>query len=377
MRILHIVPYFQPEFGYEEFFHSIAQNKLGHKVYVITSKYYNPLIKGGKRIKITNNLGGDDGLTTFRLKSIEIPKSCQNILLGIKKIISRIKPDFVYVHGPQNILSIQTYFVINRNVRNYFIDVHESGYINDSDKLYYFRGIINIFKHFINKFQFAAANKVIFYSENVRKEYICKYSQLDRKTLQCSIGVSLDRFYCSSEARQEIRAQYNIGENSAVGVITGRMIYEKRHDLLIRALKKYLPQMTLIMVGTISPDYLHYLKSLNENIIYCDSIENSLLYRIYSAADIGFWVSNYSVGILETYACGVPAILGKSGLKYYPAVDPRLVVNNDDYYKAALIAKKISNDIYYLNQLKQKAINIAKESSYDILARKVINQCSN
>ena len=42
MKILHIINYFQPQLGYQEYFLAKEQVKMGHKVYVVTSNLYFP-----------------------------------------------------------------------------------------------------------------------------------------------------------------------------------------------------------------------------------------------------------------------------------------------------------------------------------------------
>ena len=37
MRIVHVIGYFQPEYGYEEYYTALTQLKFGHEVHVITS----------------------------------------------------------------------------------------------------------------------------------------------------------------------------------------------------------------------------------------------------------------------------------------------------------------------------------------------------
>ena len=76
MKILHVIPYFQPEYGYEEYFHAVAQQRLGHDVFVATSKFYNPILKNGKRVKI--NVESLKASIKDKIKIIRLP--LKNIL---------------------------------------------------------------------------------------------------------------------------------------------------------------------------------------------------------------------------------------------------------------------------------------------------------
>ena len=44
MKIVHLVDYFQPKVGYQEYFLALEHQKLGHDIRVITSDYYFPFV---------------------------------------------------------------------------------------------------------------------------------------------------------------------------------------------------------------------------------------------------------------------------------------------------------------------------------------------
>ena len=378
MKIVHIISYFQPEFGYEEYYHAIAQANLGHEVYVISSKYYHPLLTNKKR-KLINSDSLEDNITIIRLKSIEFTYTRQNILLGVKLQINYLQPDLIYLHGTGTLLS---YYILS-NCKNekikYVVDTHEDGTYQKRD------GIVNTFKDilitYISNYTISKSHLVLFYSEKIKNRYweIIKKNSINYTV--ASIGVSCDRFFFDDERRKEIRKKYNIDKEDFLVVFSGRLVREKKYHNFIECMIRCKIFFKIMFIGKIDNEYCRLLIKIwnkynlnSKDLIFIDNVNSRLLYRYYSAADLGLWISNSSVGILEAYACKLPAIINREALFYYPAINEDLIVDLNDYQSALNIIQILAQDNVLLKSYKEKSVEIAKKYDYKLIAANVIRK---
>ena len=382
MKILHVIPYFQPEYGYEDYFHAVEQYRLGHDVYVATSKFYNPMIKNGKRIEIKTD-PSKEKINVIRLPSLEIPRCCQNILFGLNKLIRKLKPDLLYVHGPDNTSSFQV-LLAQLQLKlpcKYVIDVHSDGTdLSDVKNQSLIKRFKRGYKYLIGKMQMRKSDKIIFFAQDEKNIFTRRYHLDAKKTIAVPMGVSTIRFVFNEFDRIEVREHYNITSDEFVGIISGRITREKKHDELIRAIGTINKSIRLLVVGDINAEYKLYLEkvaSMNglskESIIFVGEIKNCDLSKFFCAADVGFWVSNYSVGILEAYACNLPVILCREATGYYPALDESLIVLNGCFSDAVKIADILRQDKDLLSKLRKTAREIAVNCSYAKMANSILS----
>ena len=251
LKIIHVIPYFQPEYGYEEYFHALAQNKLGHEVYVITSKYYNPNLNNRQRVKITNNFGNKE-LNVIRLKSIEFPFSCQNYLFGIRKIIDSIKPDIVYAHGPENTLTLQI-SLFKRNFEFYYIiDKHKDGSFT---KKFSLRLIFSIYKNFLTYINYRIANLIVTFSKSDTLNILNNFESFANKVTEQFMAVSIETFFFNQNDRDTLRYNLSINRNEFVGIVSGRIIESKNIHILLKEIAKLDFEMKLIIIGKFDKIY--------------------------------------------------------------------------------------------------------------------------
>ena len=110
MKIAIVTAYFQPEFGYEEYYVSRILASLGHDVSVITSnkifpfKNINKLLAeiGSEHTTRKRMLGVKklDSVMVYRLPSVVEVFADFNIIMNIGSTLKKIKPDIVHLHEP-------------------------------------------------------------------------------------------------------------------------------------------------------------------------------------------------------------------------------------------------------------------------------------
>src|SRR3989344_9365136 len=107
MKIVHLMGYFVPELGYQEYYLAKKHKEMGHDVYVIASDSLYPfpnienMLKeaGAKEVsrKRKPGLSIIDGIKVYRLNHW-LEYSDFILVKGLKKTLEKIKPDVVFAH---------------------------------------------------------------------------------------------------------------------------------------------------------------------------------------------------------------------------------------------------------------------------------------
>ena len=114
MKIVHVIPYFQPKLGYQEFYLAKEQQKMGHEVCVITSDRYAPypdFLRTVGKILGQRYVGRgtfvEEGLKVVRLPLLfEIASTV--LLLGLRETLADFAPDVVHAHGATSPITMET-----------------------------------------------------------------------------------------------------------------------------------------------------------------------------------------------------------------------------------------------------------------------------
>ncbi|MDP3766144.1 MAG: glycosyltransferase, partial [Nanoarchaeota archaeon] len=107
MKIVHLMGYFVPELGYQEYYLAKKHKEMGHDVYVIASDLLYPfpdietMLKeaGAKDTSRQRKPGFSivDGIKVYRLKHL-LEYSDFILVKGLKQTLNDIKPDVVFAH---------------------------------------------------------------------------------------------------------------------------------------------------------------------------------------------------------------------------------------------------------------------------------------
>ena len=323
MKILHLINYYQPKIGYQEYFLAKKQIELGHDVFFITSdryfpfsnykESYEPLL--GKR-KINSGKFIEYGATVFRLKPlVEIsPSFIKNpfiIIRGVNKKIKKIDPDLIVCHGTTIPLSVQLAKHKFLNKKPFIIYDDHQGY--PSQKKIIFHKIYGfIFSTFFKKLILKSQDRIIAVSDHT-KEFLKEIYGLDDSIISVApVGVDTKTFYYSEESRKNIRKKLKLGDDDVVSIYTGKLSAYKGINEIIDAhleLRKLYKNYFQIFIG-FSQDkkIIERLKSIN-SIILIDSVSNDHLYKYLSASDFGIWPSHVTISHYEAMACKLPIIV--------------------------------------------------------------------
>lgn len=327
MKILHVIGYFQPELGYEEYYLAKKQAQLGHEVFVLTSDKIWPFPNWNlisEKMCLENNtrykklgISKVDGITVIREKSSF--EFWDFIVFGnIKKNIENIKPDIIHIHEPRQ----GFYGLLISNLKNKFTyrvvtDIHEYELPNSRLRSLEYR----FFRKRIIQDCFKNSDKILPMTKQSNSFVKFNYKVNVDKILTMTLGADEEQFYLDDKARLELRNKFNIREEDIVLIFTGKISKTKRIELLIEVidiLKSMNMSIKLFVVGSGDEEYLEKLKKniknyhLEKDIIFIDFVKPNLLYQYYNAADVGVWPSSPTISILEALACGLPISIPNS-----------------------------------------------------------------
>jgi glycosyltransferase involved in cell wall biosynthesis len=317
MKIIHLIDYFQPKVGYQEFFLAREHQKMGHEVVVLTSDKFFPFtdydttykkILGDRQVREGDQV--EEGIRTIRLKSFEFPNSNMIWLSNLNKYLEIIHPDIVFCHG---IFSLTSYRIAKFHKKNKYTliyDTHAAFFNSNFDtsalkKLYH-----QIYKSFFWPVIEKEADKIFPVGEEEKKFLIDNVPYISKPLSILRVGVDENRFKFSPMLRRRYREKLGIREKENLILYTGKLSRNKDLDTLVRSLKKINSQsLRLILIGGGDSGYIKELKILYSRFEILGFVSNEELAGYYCAADIGIWPGDPSVSILEAMSCGLPIIL--------------------------------------------------------------------
>jgi glycosyltransferase involved in cell wall biosynthesis len=393
MKIAHIIGYFQPELGYEEYYTALTQHKLGHDVSVITSDRIYPF----KNIeKILKDIGSEytgrkrwvgmkevNGLKVYRLPCVIETLLDFIIILGAGQILSKINPDIVHCHGAKQ--GTQVFSAINKG-QGYklVVDEHDQGPTYSTEptlknkiaRLDYFVLRKRICKYIYNK-----ADALVAITPQTKNFLMDLYKIPEDQIELLPLGVNTEMFYFNKSKRKEIRDKLGINEDQLLLITTGRLIKEKKTEVLIKAFgnlsKKF--KLKLLIIGRGDDDHMSDLKNIatqvdpDDNIIFQGFAPVRELPDFYSAADIGIW-GKESITIIEAMACGLPLVIADMDtMKHLVSYDNGLSFHPGDQVQLEGCLEKIISDEALRNVMRKNSLDAAKNQySYDVRTKKLL-----
>jgi glycosyltransferase involved in cell wall biosynthesis len=394
MKITHIIGYFQPELGYEEYYTALTQYKLGHDVSVITSDRIYPF----KNIeKILKDIGSEysgrkrwvgmkevNGLKVYRLPCVIETLLDFIIIIGVGQTLSKIKPDVVHCHGAKQ--GTQVFSALNKG-QGYklVVDEHDQGPTYSSEPT--LKNNIAGFEYFILRrricrYIYKKADALVAITPQTKKFLMDLYKIPEDQIELLTLGVNTDMFFFNESKRQDIRNKLGIKGDQLLLITTGRLIKEKKTEILIKAFgnlsKKY--KIKLLIIGRGDEDHMADLKNIaakvdpKGNIIFQGFAPPSELPYYYSAADIGIW-GKESITIIEAMACGLPLVIADMDtMKHLASYENGLTFQPGDQSELESCLEKIISDKALRNNMRKNSINAAKNRySYDVRTKKLLN----
>ncbi|MCK5773421.1 MAG: glycosyltransferase family 4 protein [Thermoplasmata archaeon] len=320
MKIAHVVSYFQPEFGYEEFYSAREQAALGHEVHVITSDRIFPFNNVEKMLSDigSEHSGRSRGVGVSEVEGVVVHrlKTRYEILYDLIRYddivseLASISPDVVHAHIPWAYGSRESARAKARLGYSLIIDEH--GYSTTYDQKRTFRNwLLDKEYRFLRapraRYALGKADGVVAVSEETEAFLREFYGQ--KKIDMIPLGVDHKRFRPDPEARERVRSELGIGDGLLL-ITAGRLDRAKRIGSLIKAVGKMgSTDVKMLVVGRGDDQYLDELKAMaGDNVIFQGFKTPEELSGLYNAADIGLW-GKASITIREAMGCGLPIVL--------------------------------------------------------------------
>lgn len=388
MKIVHVVGYFMPELGYQEYYLAKKQAALGHDVYVICSDLVWPFPNAAAIMKqagaeATRNYKPGfykiDGIKVYRLKHF-FEYNDFILCKGIRKLLEEIKPDVVYSHESRQGMTIVPARYKKAIGYRYIVDQHDFYHPipNHPWHMKILRWMdYNLFRKFIVGFNLKRADKIVPVTEETKSFLRKKHGIKEEKMVLIPLGVDTELFRFDEKKRKELRAKFKLGEKDIVAIFSGTIFQRKRIELLLEAIKEIqIKELKLIIVGDGDKDYVAKLKDyvkkegLSEKVIFAGHVPRKELPGYFSAADFGIWPGNNSVAIIEAMSCRLAIVMVDLQLGHLVKGNGFKFKDNDKNGMISAIESATKADLRKLGELSYK--RAMENYSYNAIAKRFI-----
>lgn len=326
LRIVHVIGYFQPKLGYQEYYLALKQQELGHEVFVVTSdrnypylgykETYEPTL--GKRV-IGAGTFSEKGITVLRLPCL-FEYADQIILKDVAKTLIKLHPDIVHTHDEFSQPLIVS--LLFKTVLRYRLisDCHADYMLQSNSKLrrfvWNFISLNPLYRSILKK-----ADGFIAVSESARQWLSNEFGITYDEIKVISLGADKVLFFPNVTARKLIREELQIKENEFLIISAGKIIPSKDLDILLSAseplINKY-KNVKILLIGNGPKYYVDELKKqvqqlgITDHVLFRDFLDKTALPYYYNAADVGVWPGQDSITIIEAMATGLPIIVPRN-----------------------------------------------------------------
>jgi len=392
MKIAHVISYFQPMLGYQEYYLAKEQQRMGHEVHILTSDRYYPLEgiwpKLGKRVKGYGNFN-EFGLRVHRLQCVfEAGTYC--LVRGLRRELEAIKPDVVHAHEIYT-LTPSLPALYKRKMRyRYIVDTHSfmprTHYI---DKIIY-----QTLKRGIFRSAFAQADVVVAIADNCRKWFLDEFPYIPpRQVIVIPLGADHREFRPNRVMRRDVRIDLMIQQDEKLLIYAGKITPSKDLHVLLQACRILLTWGTIVkvlLIGIGSREYTHRLVNmthrwgLGKHVIFHDPVSNSELSKFFNAADVGVWPGSRSIAIIEAMASGLPVVVPENdpseeypyahNAKYYLKYHNGLSFTRGDSKELAFHLKQLVSDEKMRRKMSCRSRRLVKEEmNWNLIAKSFID----
>lgn len=366
MKIVHICQYYNDGYGYQENHLPRYQKKLGHDVKVITSDRMS-YFAGEKQPKIVGpGLFEDAGVPVERLPIQGEFKGRFVWFKGLKGILQRERPDYIFHHGvlSPSLITCSKYKAKNSSV---FLaaDNHSDLNISARNKLWrlgYYQFLwTNILKSVKNV-------DLVFGVSPARCSFAEKYLGIPQSKLRLlPIGADTDLSNKLLETNEKRPGPRESGIQMVTG---GKWTRAKRLDILLDAVKGL--DVELKIFGSIEDDEARERIEKEENVSFLGWQDRAGTIKTLANADLAVWPGQHTTLMEDALATNTPILL-----RYHGSTSHHIRGNGAYFFSSnpmeirQLLKILIENPVV-LEEMKKRAPAQRDLLSYDQVAKDTI-----
>jgi glycosyltransferase involved in cell wall biosynthesis len=383
MKIIHLVSYFQPQLGYQEYFLAREHRKMGHDVTVITSDRYFPYPDYDKtnRPILGDRIVGAGVSEYENIKVIRLPirmeLNCRPWLVGIEEQVKKIQPDIIISHSIGTFSSLRVARLKPSLNFKFVVDDHMLWSEENNSflaRLYY---AFFDFKKILKQ-----ADRVVGVADECVEYIVKKYKFPRNRVEMIPLGANTDLFQRNTEGGISFRKKQGIDLQKVLITYTGKLTYLKGSHNIIAAIARIKEQVkgkvALLFVGNAETEYVDFfeneLKKISDyvDIHRMPAVKNPELVEIYSATDIAVWPRQASMSMIEAMSCEVPIICCDFLTERYKNNNGIPIKEDDIEDLANALLKLIENPSLRHEMGKNGQDLVQKEFNWRVIAEKFI-----
>lgn len=326
MKIVHLVDYFMPQMGYQEFYLAREHQKMGHKTWVVTSDRYYPFVDfkntvgrilGKRNVRVGERR--ERGVSVIRLPTIfEYKPAALVFIRGLGKTLERLAPDVVFCDGVFSFNAILAAWHQKNLGYRLVYDNHASDYntkFTDSPiKKFY---INFLFKPFFAPLIKGRATAIVSAVGEAEQDFVIKHFDIPKNKIPIiPLGVEIYPEEKIKKWKRKMRKFLNFSKNDLALVTAGKVDKRKRIEDLIYALRIFKSEKVLLFVlGSGEKTYINRLKKLakdlgiKEKVKFLGAYKEEDEAKLLSGFDIGVWPGVHTQAIRKALAVGLPLVL--------------------------------------------------------------------
>lgn len=362
-----------------------AVAKLGHEVHAIApnvqvyfnSPFYDQTYReflGDPITKIeTKEIGN---FTLHRLPHKKFKTEVD--IVGLKKLLSKLKPDIVHVFQLNSIITIRAFFYKFLIGYRFFFGNHTVLSVFPLDKEWPY---LPLSKKIIWSIKHITSGRIISlfaekcFPATIDAKYIAnKYFGVPNKKMELApIGIDTEKFTPNDKNKEKSFLIQTNQPNSFICIYTGRFTEQKNPLILAKAIEKIKRKYKNIFgvfIGN-GPQIEQIKKCQNCKVF--PFMPSSELVKFYQNSDVGVWPREESMSMLDAMSCGLPLIVSNK-LKAKERIDGNgLTYEENNFSDLAEQIEKLFLDKNLYNSFSEhgrtKAIN---NFSWNAIAKKRI-----
>jgi glycosyltransferase involved in cell wall biosynthesis len=326
MRIVHVVDYFQPRLGYQEYYLAVCQAAAGHEVHVVTSDRYKPFADYAETVEallgprfVGAGVSELEGVTVHRLPCRLEYRRNGLWLRGLEKVLARLRPDVLNVDDVFTLTAGRIALMNRRLSLPLVFDSHAADYNTGITPSLRHRLSLALFRSLVIPKIRGEADVLIAIDDGTRM-MLCRELQIPADRIPIiPLGADTHVFRPDATARARFRDSMNLGDNFVV-IFTGKLHPEKGAHVVLEAAESIASRLGgsihVVVVGNGPKEYMDRLDAIARRPGLCGRVtfvrrflDRSELNQALNGADVGVWPLEPSNVIQEAMASGLPVII--------------------------------------------------------------------